>query len=333
MVKDIPASRLANVNGTLFFTYGGQRWISDGTSAGTVPLKDFVLGLTGNLNLGGTRIFPADDGIHGWELWKSDGTAAGTVLIKDINPGSRSSGRGPIVNVNGTFFFSANDGANDLELWKSDGTTAGTVLVADINPSGYSWPRNLTDGNGLLVFFSADDGTKGRELWQSDGTKDGTKLVHDINPDGASSYPRWLTMAGENLFFTANDGKKGAELWDPPIIASPGDQNTLDNSPGSFDLSESTQSSSYAFDVALFSLESLTNDRDTTSPATDSEVELITLQNVEAVAVPAHPLNETYKDFFHDDDDAPAIAQGGESSVDDLFADFFGNLSDDLLIV
>ena len=85
--------------------------------------------------------------------------------------------------------------------------------------------------------------------------------------------------------------------------------------------------------MALFSLESLTNDKDTTSPATESEVELITLQNVEAVAVPVLPLNETDEVFFHDEDDAPAIAQGGESSVDDLFADFFGNLSDDLLIV
>src|SRR6516162_3732493 len=123
---------------------------SNGTTAGTVLVKDINPGpgsaittpnpLPGGddpkvmVDLNGTLLFAANDGVHGTELWKSDGTAAGTSLVKDINPGSAGSYPYDFVKVNGTLFFAANDGTHGKELWKSDGTAAGTGMVADINP-------------------------------------------------------------------------------------------------------------------------------------------------------------------------------------------------------
>jgi ELWxxDGT repeat protein len=166
---------LININGTLFLrayegTYGTELWKSDGSSAGTVIVKDINPGSANSgpgrlINVNGTLFFVADDGTNGQELWKSNGTSAGTVLVKDINPGSGNSSPDSLTNVNGTLFFRASDGTNGSELWKSDGSSAGTVIVKDIYPGANgSNPGYLTNVNGTL-FFNATDGTNGSELW------------------------------------------------------------------------------------------------------------------------------------------------------------------------
>jgi len=248
-------SSLISMNGTLYFsaTDGSnavELWKSDGTSAGTMLVKDinpngssYPSNLT---NVNGTLYFSASDGSSGAELWKSDGTAAGTSLIKDIYPGTTTwyspylggggtlpngSNPGSLTYVNGTLFFTADDGTNGRELWKSDGTATGTTLVKDIYTGtttiktyygsyytgtftyiNNSNPGNLTNLNGTL-FFTASDGTDGGELWTSDGTAAGTVIVKDINPGTNSSGPILLTIVDGTLFFQANDGTHGAELW------------------------------------------------------------------------------------------------------------------------
>ena len=216
-------SPLANVNGTLFFrgfdaNNGYELWKSDGTSNGTVLVKDINPGTNGSTPSGftdvnGTLFFSADDGSNGVELWKSDGTSSGTVLVKDIDPGFSDSYPLALAVVNGTLYFSALDGNDGVELWKSDGTSTGTVLVKDINPgSASSNPLALTNVNGTL-FFTANDGTSGTEVWKSDGTSTGTVRVADINPGAGSSNPLALTASNGSLFFSANDGTCGTELW------------------------------------------------------------------------------------------------------------------------
>jgi ELWxxDGT repeat protein len=214
-----------NVNGTLFFPASGltgprDLWKSDGTTAGTVLVKDlnglFLTFLRFHVNVNGTLFFGAFDATSGNELWKSDGTTAGTVVVKDINPGSNDSRPYYLTNVNGTLFFSAVDGTTGRELWKSDGTTAGTVLVKDINPGGDALPHNFygvpTNVSGTL-FFSANDGTTGQELWTSDGTAAGTVIVQDIKAGSSGSLPNFLTNVNGKLFFAADDGAHGVEPW------------------------------------------------------------------------------------------------------------------------
>ena len=76
--------------------HGAELWMTDGTEAGTILLKDLVAGTYESrprylTEVSGTLFFLADDGIHGGELWRSDGTPAGTSLVKDIRPGADGS--------------------------------------------------------------------------------------------------------------------------------------------------------------------------------------------------------------------------------------------------
>lgn len=96
-------------NGALYFQandgeHGYELWKTDGTSSGTVPVKDINTATMGNsppssqggfTEFKGALYFQADDGVHGSELWKTDGTANGTVLVKDINASGGGGTRTP----------------------------------------------------------------------------------------------------------------------------------------------------------------------------------------------------------------------------------------------
>ena len=66
-------------------------------------------------DVGGTLMFNASDGVHGFELWRSDGTAAGTTLVRDINPGNAGSVPDWYAPAGGRLFFSAIDAAHGRE--------------------------------------------------------------------------------------------------------------------------------------------------------------------------------------------------------------------------
>ena len=215
---------LTNVGGTLFFfardgTHGAELWRSDGTAAGTRPVRDINPGPADSnpddlTNVAGTLYFFADDGTHGTALWRSDGTWRGTKRVRAIRPDNST--YNPPTSVGGTLYFLAHDGTHGTELWRSNGTRKGTRLVRDIDPgTADSLAHDLTRVGGKL-FFYARDATHGPELWRSDGTWKGTRLVRDIKPGSVGSNytaPQSLTKAAGTLLFVANDGIHGLELW------------------------------------------------------------------------------------------------------------------------
>ena len=112
--------------GKLFFaattnSYGAELWCSDGTTEGTLLLKDINQG-TGHsypgdfISIGQVVIFTAEDSLHGREIWKSDGTPEGTQLLIDFLPGPRGSDPGPFIEIEGQIIFSANNGILGKEL-------------------------------------------------------------------------------------------------------------------------------------------------------------------------------------------------------------------------
>ncbi len=131
---------------------GTELWKTDGTTAGTVLVKDvqnpdrsffypgsFPLAMS---DANGVLYFNADDWDHNRELWKSDGTAAGTVMVKDINdipPGFLGSYPGEVTPVNGVLLFGADDGRTGVEWW----TIREVPPVANIAPV-YPNPRHTT---------------------------------------------------------------------------------------------------------------------------------------------------------------------------------------------
>jgi ELWxxDGT repeat protein len=176
-------------NNRLFFvaddgTHGEELWVSDGTPAGTVLVKDIYPGgnpsSPGNLtSFNDTIFFTADDGTHGTELWKTDGTAAGTVLAKDVYPGGNPSSPKHLTSFNDTLFFIADDGIHGRELWGSDGTETGTLLLKDLVP-GAAGSNFISLGlvhvvfNNTFLFLVEDEAGGDYDLWTSDGTPEGT---------------------------------------------------------------------------------------------------------------------------------------------------------------
>ncbi|MCB9871726.1 MAG: hypothetical protein H6837_17870 [Planctomycetes bacterium] len=108
-------------------------WVSDGTSAGTVPVVD--------------------------------------AQARQVEPVAVAFARNPLLVGAGSrrVFFTANpDDRNEPELWVSDGTAGGTRQVYDLRPGPYgSHPVFLVHAHGKLL-FGADDGLIGREVWAVD---------------------------------------------------------------------------------------------------------------------------------------------------------------------
>lgn len=237
MVKDIAANSsnsspndLININGVLYFSAndgsginpgGIELWKSDGTSAGTVMVKDICNTTTRpwasicpfrkvNNELYFVPIYKGDNTL-GTELWKSDGTNAGTVLIANIRVHT-SSLENAIV-FNGSLYFVAFDEVNGDELWKSDGTLTGTVILKDINTgTANAQISQIISYNGSL-FFAANNGTNGIELWKSDGSASGTFMLKDIFLGVGNSQPSLFLNYNNSLYFAATDQTNGYKKW------------------------------------------------------------------------------------------------------------------------
>ncbi len=90
---------LTNIGGTLYFsaidgTNGAELWKSNGTSTGTVRVRNIGPArqrLRAGSNERQRHVVTSCQRRHdGSELWKSDGTSTGTVLLRNINPARTS---------------------------------------------------------------------------------------------------------------------------------------------------------------------------------------------------------------------------------------------------
>jgi ELWxxDGT repeat protein len=219
---------LTAVGDTMFFragdgVHGSELWKTDGTTAGTVQVKDINPGREASrpeelVDAGGTLLFRASDATHDRVLWRSDGTADGTTMVKDVRVDRNRYAPG-LVESGGQVFFSADNG----QLWRTDGTTAGTVLVKDLlSTAFYGGPHDLTDVGGV-VFFTADNDGERWELWRSDGTPEGTVELREFSGDRVDQFGLTDRFAatGGSAFFAADDGVHGVEPWRANAVATP----------------------------------------------------------------------------------------------------------------
>lgn len=232
-----------SINGnTMYFNgydaaTGPELWVSDGTSAGTMMVKDIYPGTVGGNPLGFTKLgsticFVAKDPANNYQLWKTDGTAAGTQIVTVVNPA------GAIAEFyfglyKGKMYFFANDGVTGAEVWSTDGTAAGTQLLKDIVAG-----NNATTGSGGArtdIYFIQDDNylyfpiERSKYIWRTDGTTAGTiqlsGLMTSQNIAGAiakGKYMYWLdnvntlyktdgTLAGTKM--VKNDLLQATQLY------------------------------------------------------------------------------------------------------------------------
>lgn len=231
-------AQLTELGGKLIFnaaaTNGNNElWESDGTTSGTVLLKDINVGTSGSSPSAfkkalGKVFFNASNPSVSTNrgLYVTDGTSAGTIrLIHATESAVTYAGTYNGFECNGKFIFEAHTSANGVELWVSDGTVAGTQLLKDINPgAGNGIPLSFGIPSGTYkvvnnkLFFHANDGVNGEELWVTDGTNAGTFMLKDINVGAGNgiSHNQGADKLGEfnnELYFNAVDASNTHRLY------------------------------------------------------------------------------------------------------------------------
>lgn len=220
--------------GVLYFVasqsdFGGELWRSDGTEAGTFPVKDIRPGPEGSqiadmIQRNGIIFFTADDGQHGREIWRSLGTARTTLLVKDIVPGQGDldTDLKDSVYVNGFLYFQGSDPAHGKEPWRTDGTPSGTQMIKDIAPgkasSGPVYFKTLNNS----VYFSATSQGEIKDLWKSDGTSAGTSLFFQSTSTDSYRITRAVRVFNGRLLFETYNEKD-----DPSLYSTDGTANIL----------------------------------------------------------------------------------------------------------
>lgn len=177
-------------NGSLYFVTTGnqpvdgryrfQLWKSNGTTAGTVKVRDIdtyaAQSPEHDFTVAGGLLYFTISGGGGREaaVWRTDGTTEGTIKLVEFPFADHAF---EFVEADGKVFFSGGGPGTSRELWVTDGTIPGTRVVAPdvINPAGGTVPQQLTEFRGRL-FFAGLTGT-GIGLWETDGTPEGTRLA------------------------------------------------------------------------------------------------------------------------------------------------------------
>jgi ELWxxDGT repeat protein len=185
-------------------------WKSDGTSDGTISLRDGQSVHEGWLPEDfvaiSDRVLFTASSQSGHALWSTDGTTDGTRLIREFSPSAYGQYNVGITLNDKVFFGGRTDELGD-ELWVSDGTTEGTRLVKDINPGppDASVAHLLTLNNKLYFFAVAADPAQ-TGIWETDGTDEGTRFITQ------TSFLRGLIPFGDKLLYATHPAAAVYEL-------------------------------------------------------------------------------------------------------------------------
>lgn len=200
-VEVFPNSRnMVALNDELYFTgktpqQGYEVWKSNGTSAGTMMVKDVYPGafdsnIPHNFHASESYVyFVAEDGVNGAHWWRTDGTENGTIRIP-TKPFQEYTEWTAAVLGDDLYFTGKNEGNEGL--YKTGGTPEGTVLVKEI-PSVYT----IKSFGDKILCWSYYAG-----FYTSDGTVDGTQKISDFGSISIS------TEFNGELYFV-----RGNELW------------------------------------------------------------------------------------------------------------------------
>ncbi|MEI9919173.1 MAG: ELWxxDGT repeat protein [Bacteroidota bacterium] len=176
LVKDIAAGTDSSYpyyltpygTGTVMFqaydaTNGYELWKSDGTSGGTVLVKDIYSGVndsspSGFFEYNSKMYFVARDATNGYEMWVTDGTAANTSLFKSLVPGGGSGSFSYPTIYNGKMYMIATE-ATGAKIYASDGRSCGTFAVPAYPSAQTSTASELVLMGNKFIFSMAAKGT------------------------------------------------------------------------------------------------------------------------------------------------------------------------------
>lgn len=226
---------------------GSELWRTDGTTAGTLKIKEFPDAIIEELeNVDGTLFFVYK--VFQDELWKSNGILAGTVMIEshELTEFYR------LTAHEGSLYFAGYIDNDESDLFVTNGTPGAAeklfenighasidrmkdvkdVLALEITLDGADeviWRTNGVTEQIYHTIQSIQDFTpvnqhlffKDDGLWQSDMTEVNTKKITDIFPGLVINDPADLVAVNDELFFTTPDGAGYIILWQyNPLVPS-----------------------------------------------------------------------------------------------------------------
>ncbi|RKG67569.1 hypothetical protein, partial [Corallococcus terminator] len=202
-----------------------ELWMSNGTEAGTVLLRDF--GTSADVSyldaqVGGALLFFVRELEGATSLWRTDGTASGTVQLKRLDAGPNT--YAVDVRVSGTLaVFSLQESTGLTEVWKSDGTAGGTVRLASFGSTravdvlgtlgAYAYVTTTSYSTQYMVIY--------RVALAGGNPTPVVTLPNDYTSQGAAfPYISEVSTApgGTKLFFSVTIGSNGpgprdTQLW------------------------------------------------------------------------------------------------------------------------
>jgi ELWxxDGT repeat protein len=209
--------------------YQSQLWKTDGTTAGTVLVKDIAAGSVDTMYqnnaavLGATLLFTVDSGSGDKQLWISDGSTAGTVLLKQINT-TASADPGYFVSHGAFVYFVADDGTNGRELWRTDGTAGGTIMLTPGNSNFDCYGGCSYLGQGSVLYAQSSSYVSPNYqniLIRTDGSAAGTItfLAATSSQSDIVDFSRSAVSNSGVVFLPANNGTMG---WEPATLTPSG---------------------------------------------------------------------------------------------------------------
>lgn len=187
-----------------------EPWITDGTIAGTILLKEMNPGFKGSspnfITLNNQTAFI----YNGYGIFKTNGTPSGTSLFLPIIMSNKV-----IAFKNKIYFWGT---YNSLQgLWSFDENATAPTLMAQHTNSTYNFALSVGANS---FYYVATDAEHGYEPWVSDGTAAGTHLLKDIKPgtasscdDGSSSSYTSFAIVNDKVYFNPTENTYGRELW------------------------------------------------------------------------------------------------------------------------
>ncbi len=212
------------------YTNGQEMWVTDGTAAGTMMLKDIAPGRTESGTI--PHFYVVNNKVlyqlsstdyqqpNKCDIYSTDSTPAGTSKITNWN--YVFDAFVPRIVYNNKLYFIATH-TTGTHLYMTDGTAAGTTLVKTLNTSAQN--QDLAVANSAkfqligtkFYFLCLPTGSTVAQLWESDGTGAGTKAVTLQAPVvvAAANDVRIYELVQLNnaVFYSANYNTTTNELW------------------------------------------------------------------------------------------------------------------------
>jgi ELWxxDGT repeat protein len=203
---EVSPQMIAATGAVAFFSdASGRLWRTDGSAAGTFPLRGVkvrptffgegppVLGPDGR-----TLFFAGCAPATGCEPWRSDGTRPGTRPLADLRPGPESSNPGSFTVDGSRMLFAAGG-----EVWSAGGAAASPALLGRVPPATI---QGLVP-QGPAIYALAGQAS----LYRLDRTTGRVRLLRSFSFDPRHGRPGRLQAVAGRVLFAGNDPE--AELY------------------------------------------------------------------------------------------------------------------------